>query len=129
MDIVIVHDHEIYRNTLARVLSTIFPNFRISQFETGERFLEVVGHGHQFVLVMMDIRLPEMNGVDTTRLALEMDPGLSILGISINNDSDKINELKQAGAKGFLLKGGDKEGIKEAIESVLNNEMCFTAFD
>lgn len=121
----IVDDHNIYRKSLGRVLSTIFPNCRIGEFETGEKFLELIEEGLQTDLVMMDIKLPGMNGVETTRRALEVDPTLLVLGISIKNDCEKINEMRQAGAKGFLLKGGDKKGIKEAIESVLNNELFF----
>ena len=125
MDIVIVDDHDIYRKTLARVLSNIFSNCRVDEFDTGEKFLEIIGIGLQPDLVLMDIKLPGMDGVETTRQALQMLPDLSVLAISIKNDTDKIIEMKQIGAKGFLLKGGDKKEIKEAIECVLNNEIYF----
>jgi len=125
MNIVIVDDHDIYRVTLARILSKIFSHCRIDEFDTGEKFLEIIGQSLQPDLVLMDIKLPGIDGVETTKQALELEPDLLVLGISIKNDSDIILEMKRAGAKGFLLKGGDKKGIKEAIDCVLNSEMFF----
>ena len=129
MDIVIVDDHDIYRQTLARIVTSIFSHCRINEFDTGEKFLEIIEKGLQVDLVLMDIKLPGLDGVETTKQALKLKPDLLVLGISIKNDSDTIIEMKKAGAKGFLLKGGDKKGIKEAIECVLNSEMFFEHID
>jgi DNA-binding NarL/FixJ family response regulator len=125
LDIVIVDDHEIYRVTLAKIIGSIFYNCCIDEFASGEAFLKMLKRSRNIDLVLMDIKLPGIDGVETTRRAIIIRPDLPVLAISIKHDLDEITKLKYAGAKGFLLKGGGKQGIKEAIESVLNNEMFF----
>jgi DNA-binding NarL/FixJ family response regulator len=66
-----------------------------------------------------------MDGIETTRQAIVVKPTLKVLGIYIRYDVEKIRSLGHVGARGFLLKGGDKKEIKKAIVRVLKNKMYF----
>jgi DNA-binding NarL/FixJ family response regulator len=67
----------------------------------------------------MDIKMPEMNGIETTTIAKQKYPDLKILGISLFGTDDDIKNMENAGASGFLRKGGDIEEIEKAIKIIL----------
>ncbi len=79
-------------------------------------------------LVLMDIRMPVMDGIEATYQALKKHPNLKILAISIHTQGEKIQQMVDASVVGFLAKGGDKSGIKEAVTRVLKGETYFNNY-
>jgi DNA-binding NarL/FixJ family response regulator len=66
----------------------------------------------------MDIRMPEMNGIEATKKALTKYPGLIIIAISMFGEEEYLENMIKAGAKGFLLKDIDKNEIEYSIKQI-----------
>ncbi len=117
--VLIVDDHEIFRNGLKMVLAKL-------------KYVEIAGEatdGKQFAdmlddikadIVLMDIEMPELNGVDATKIALKKNPKLKIIALTMFGDDEYIQSMLDAGAKGFLMKNINKETLDKAIQTVHN---------
>ncbi len=120
----IVDDHEIYRKSLMMTIKRLFPDSMFDEAGNGLEFLEIIKK-EDYDLIFMDMKMPEMNGIEATKIAKEISPGLKILGISMFNKDDVIDGFIRAGAQGFIPKGGSQEDIKQAAETILNGGKYF----
>ena len=73
-------------------------------------------------VLLMDIQMPGMNGIDPCRQLLKIKPGLRIIAFSSFDDSAYVKQLFRLGAKGYLLKNSDKETIIQAVHAVMDGE-------
>lgn len=74
-------------------------------------------------LVLMDISLPEMNGIEATRRILERQPRTRVLILSVHADEEHVYRALEAGASGYLLKEADREELELAIRSVMRGDV------
>lgn len=88
-------------------------------FDTVEELLDLMRHGSRPDVVLMDIDLPGMSGIDGMRLIKRQYPGTEIIMLTIYHDSHKIFDSLCAGASGYLLKHSTPDELKEAIDVVL----------
>ncbi len=121
----IVDDHKIFRKSLMMTIKRLFPDSMFKEAGNGLEFLEIVKKD-DYDLVFMDMKMPEMNGIEATKIAMEISPDLKILGISMFRNDEVINGFLEAGAKGFIQKGGNQEEIKLASDILLNGGEYFT---
>jgi DNA-binding NarL/FixJ family response regulator len=77
-------------------------------------------------IVLMDINLPDMNGVDLCGLMKEKYPGIFILGLSTFNQGLYIKKMIENGASGYILKNSSKEELLKAIHAVCDGDMYFS---
>jgi len=75
--------------------------------------------------VLMDIKMPKMDGISATKQALQKYPDLKIIAISTNDDYLSIQKMKEAGAKAFLSKGFDKQTLISTITQILKGNPSF----
>ncbi len=115
----IVDDHKIYRKSLMMTIKRLFPDSMFEEAGNGLEFLEIVKKD-KYDLIFMDMKMPEMNGIEATKRAVEISADIKILGISMFSNEEIINEFLRAGAQGFIQKGGSQEEIKQASEIILN---------
>lgn len=123
MEIIVVDDHRVYRKSLIEIVIRLFPQSHIQEAENGLEFLKILLNNPLIDLAILDIKMPVMDGIEATRKALTIYPNLKILAISTYDDIHPIQDILDAGALGFLRKGGDRTGIKLAIDSVLAGEL------
>ncbi len=123
--IVIVDDHFIFRNGLKDLLAEIPEIEIVGEAESGEKFLEMLPSVSPDI-VFMDIKMPGMNGIETTRKALEMNPDLKILALSMFGENEYVEEMLQAGALGYLLKNIGKDELVKAIENISQEKGYFS---
>jgi len=116
LSVIIVDDHRLFREGLKLLLGNLDCTGPILEADSGEEFLNTVMEGFYPDIVFMDIKMDGIDGIETTRRALEVDPSLKIIGLSMFSDEDYYNGMIEAGAKGFLLKNS---GIREVEEAVL----------
>jgi len=123
--IMIVDDHFIFRNGLIDLLKEIPDADVIGEASSGEEFLELL-LTHEPDIVFMDIKMPGISGIETTRKALEKYPGLKILALSMFGEGEYVEEMLQAGAMGYLLKNIGKEELIKAIDNIANERGYFS---
>jgi DNA-binding NarL/FixJ family response regulator len=115
--LVIADDHEIFRDGLALMLSKQQDIQLIGQAGNGKQLLTLVNELNPDV-VMTDVKMPLMDGIEATRSLLTQHPDLKIIALSMFDEENMIVDMLEAGAKGYLLKNADKQEILDAIHSV-----------
>jgi len=115
--IIIADDHQLFRNGL-KILLNAFPEFEVvGEAANGAEFLKIIASANADI-ALMDINMPEMDGIEATRQGLKISPGISILALSMYGEEEYYYKMVDAGAKGFLLKDSDINEVKEAILTV-----------
>ncbi len=115
--IIIADDHQLFRNGL-KILLDSFPEFEVTgEASNGEEFLKLLKNTEADI-ALMDINMPEMDGIEATRKGLKICPDINIIALSMYGEEEYYNKMVDAGAKGFLLKNSDIAEVKEAIMTV-----------
>ena len=118
LQIALVDDHTLFRNGLKLLLGNS-PRYNVMlEASNGRDFIDSLAFGNAPDVVLMDINMPVMNGIEATKAAVEKVPGLKIIALSMFGEEDYYYEMINAGAKGFLLKNSDIKDVTEAIEQV-----------
>jgi DNA-binding NarL/FixJ family response regulator len=123
MKIFIVDDHTLFREGLKLLLTT--REHEVFEASDGEDFLEKLP-GVDCDVVLMDVEMPFMNGIDATRAAIRVRPDLKVLVLSMYGDEQYYYQMIDAGAKGFILKNTDIGKVAEAIHKVAAGESYFS---
>ena len=122
--LLIADDHPLFRQGLRAML------------DSNDRY-EVIGEaadGDQAVswalelrpdVVLMDLRMPGLNGIDATRKILEENPDVGVLVLTMFEDDDSVFAAMRAGARGYLLKGSEQDEVLRAIRSIASGEAIF----
>ena len=122
--LVIADDHEIFRDGLALMLARQEDLSLVGQAEDGKELIELA-EKLQPDVVITDIRMPHLDGIQATRLLIQKYPDLKIIALSMFDEDNLIVEMLEAGAKGYLLKNADKKEILEAIETVYRDRIFY----
>ena len=125
LKIYIVDDHKLFREGLKLLLSNQEFVRHIYEASNGKEFIENLS----FVdcdIVLMDIEMPEMNGIEATGAALRVKPGLKVIVLSMYGDEQYYYKMVDAGVKGFVLKNSGIEKVIEAIHRVAAGENYFS---
>ena len=123
--IIIADDHQLFRNGLKILLNSI-PEFEVTgEASNGEEFLRILKCTSADV-ALMDINMPEMDGVEATRRGLDLCPSINIIALSMYGEEEYYYKMVDAGAKGFLLKDSDISDVKEAILTVVRGGSYFS---
>jgi DNA-binding NarL/FixJ family response regulator len=122
--IAIIDDHDLFREGIKLVLGQI-ENFEVI-FDTsnGNLFLEFLRNSIPDV-VLMDISMPIIDGVETTRKAIELRPNLNVIALSMFSDFTHYTQTINAGVKGFILKKSNKFELQQAIHTVFSGGNYF----
>jgi DNA-binding NarL/FixJ family response regulator len=117
--IFIVDDHEIFRNGLKMVLGKLKYVELEGEAENGQEFVNMLNEVVPDI-VLMDIEMPVLNGIEASMIALKLHPKLKIIALTMFGDDDYIQSMMDVGAKGFLMKNINKETLDKAILTVHN---------
>ncbi|MEO8405066.1 MAG: response regulator transcription factor [Chitinophagaceae bacterium] len=115
--LVIADDHEIFRDGLALMLSRQQHIQLVGQAANGRELLSLV-RDLQPDIIMTDVKMPLMDGIEATRYLSSHHPDVRIIALSMFDEENLIVDMLEAGAKGYLLKNADKQEILDAIHSV-----------
>jgi DNA-binding NarL/FixJ family response regulator len=115
--LMIVDDHEVVREGLKKLLE-VYPEIEVvATVENGKECLEQLDQVSPDV-VLMDISMPGLSGIETTRLACEKKQGLKVIMLTIYNDDQHVLKAVEAGASGYVIKNVRKEDLLKIIKSV-----------
>lgn len=120
--IYIVDDHKMVIEGIQLLLENEVNISVIGYATSGEQALEEIPKKNIDV-VLLDINLPSINGIETRKKLLEIKPELKIISISMHKEISLIKLMLKNGAKGYILKNAGKEEIITAIEKVNKNEI------
>lgn len=123
--IFIVDDHKLFRNGLKFILSEM-PNIEITgEASDGKEFVDKSAEIDADV-ILMDINMPELNGIEASRIALQKRPDLNILVLTMFDDEQYYNSMIELGIKGFILKDADNTELIAAITRINNGSTYFS---
>jgi DNA-binding NarL/FixJ family response regulator len=122
--VLVADDHPVFRSGLRTTITAMQDVEVVGEAATG---LQAVALARQLRpnLVVMDLHLPELDGIQATRRILEHDPTVAVLVLTMLEDDDSVFAALQAGARGYLLKGADHDDITRAVQAVAQGEAIF----
>lgn len=123
--ILIADDHPVFRYGLRALLSAEPTTEVLAEATTGEEAIEKA-RTLQPDVILMDLNMPGVNGIEATRRIFTEIPHISILVLTMFDDDDSVFAAMQAGARGYLLKGAEGEETVRAIHVVSGGEAIFS---
>ena len=124
-DIIIVDDHLIFRQGLKSILSSQNVANVIGEASNGIEFIDLLSQLTPD-LVLMDIDMPHMDGFDTTVMAIEKNPDLKIIALSMFSNEEFYYKMLDRGVKGFILKTCGINELENAILNVMRGDSYFS---
>ncbi len=116
ISVLIVDDHKIVREGLAGLLKLEHDIEVVGEAPDGPQAIELAQKLKPDV-VIMDINMPGMNGIETTKILTSRIPGIKIIGLSVHFEIDIASAMKEAGAIAYVTKGGASEDLLSVIRS------------
>jgi DNA-binding NarL/FixJ family response regulator len=123
--VLIADDHPLFRDGLRTLLQSGSDTEVVGETATGEETITQADILQPDV-ILMDINMPGINGIEATRRILHASPHISILIVTMYEDDDSVFAAMRAGARGYLLKGADQEETLRAIKAVSRGEAIFS---
>lgn len=123
--VILVDDHKMFREGLKFALSQMVGIEVVGEASDGKHFLQVINEKKSDV-VLMDISMPNMDGAEATQNALQLDPNIKIITLSMFSDPEYYQKMVAAGTKGFLVKETGIDELKKAIEIVFEGGTYFS---
>lgn len=116
-NILLIDDHKLFREGVRRILE-FEPSFEVvAEGDDGSVALQLVEE-HQPDVVLMDINMPNLNGVEATAQLIKHHPEVNVIILSIHDDENYVTHALKTGAQGYLLKEMDSNALIEAIKVV-----------
>jgi len=125
IQVLIADDHPMFRDGLRMLFSAAEAFALVGEATTGEQAV-ALAEELQPDVILMDIKMPGINGVEAARRILRTSPHIGILILTMFENDDSIFAAVCAGARGYLLKGADEEEITRAIQAVSHGEAIFS---
>src|SRR5688572_22017408 len=124
--IVIVDDHSVVRRGVRALLESQ-PGWEVvAEAETGREAVEVVTR-LQPDIVIIDLSLPELNGLDATRQIVKESPRTQVLMLTMHHSEELVRDVLQAGARGYVLKSDADASLISAVDSLRQHKPFLTA--
>ena len=122
--VLIADDHPVFRDGLRILLGSLPETEIVGEASTGDE--AIVQASLQPDVILMDLHMPGLNGIEATRTILRTSPHIGILVLTMFEDDDSVFAAMLAGARGYLLKGADQTEIARALTAVSHGEAIFS---
>jgi DNA-binding NarL/FixJ family response regulator len=123
--ILLADDHDIVRDGIKMLLEDEVGFEITAEAENGKEAIEAC-KGHDIDLIVMDISMPEMNGIEATEKIKEEFPAIKVLALTMMDEDQHIRQMIEAGASGYILKSSDKIELVDAITTILEGQHYFS---
>lgn len=122
--VLIADDHPLFRDGLRALLESIPQAEMVGEAASGDEAVAQAA-AIQPDVILMDIQMPGMSGIEATRRILQTRPDVGIMVLTMFDDDDSVFAAMRAGARGYILKGADQAEIVHAIEAIARGEALF----
>ena len=126
INILIADDHKIVRDGIISLLSDNKNLNIIAEAENGIQVLNILKQ-KDIDLIIMDISMSEMNGIECTKKVKELYPKIHVLILSMFNEEQYVKEVTKSGAAGYILKNSGKEELITAIKSIISGKPYYSS--
>jgi DNA-binding NarL/FixJ family response regulator len=123
--VIIADDHSLFRQGLKLILMELDDIEVIADVPNGKELVEIVGILEPD-LIIMDINMPLLNGIEASKILAKDHPEIKILVVSMYGDEQYYNSVIENGVKGFILKDADNSELKSAVRDILNGKTYFS---
>jgi DNA-binding NarL/FixJ family response regulator len=120
----IADDHTLFRDGLRALFGSIHAVEVVGEAGTGDDTVAGAAES-QPDIVLMDIQMPGINGIEATRRILRTSPHIGVIVVTMLEDDDSVFAAMRAGARGYVLKGADQEEMLRTIRAVAGGEALF----
>jgi DNA-binding NarL/FixJ family response regulator len=124
-NVMIVDDHALFRNGLKLLLNSYKEFNVVAEASNGIEFIEILDL-IPVDIVLLDINMPEMDGVEAAQIVLKNNPNLKIITLSMYGDEEYYYKMVEAGVSGFLLKDSNIDEVHSALCSVIEGRNYFS---
>ncbi|MCA9874650.1 MAG: response regulator transcription factor [Anaerolineales bacterium] len=122
--ILVVDDHNLFRKGLIALLTDAVETAVVGEAATGVEAI-VQAKSLSPDVILMDIQMPDMNGIKATRHILDEQPDIGVVMLTMLEDDDSLFAAMRAGARGYILKGADEAEVIETITAVAQGQALF----
>lgn len=123
--ILIADDHPLFRDGMNLLLSTTDDLTVVGEATNGEEAVELATEQWPDV-ILMDLKMPGLNGIEATRRILDANPAIRVLVVTMFEDDASVFTAMRAGARGYVLKDAQKDDLLRAIRAVGRGEAIFS---
>lgn len=124
--IIITEDHSMVREGIKLMLNTLENIEIVGDFPNGKELIDFLEKDNNVDIILMDLSMPIMNGIDTTRIIKEKYKKIKIIAITMHDEQSFIIDMYKSGADGYVLKESGSEDLLKAIETVTQGKSYFT---
>ncbi len=122
--VLIADDHTLFREGLVALLDSVPEIEVLTTVEDGRQAIESAAKLQPDV-ILMDLQMPELNGIEATRQIIQTSPHIGVIVVTMFEDDDSVFAAMRAGARGYILKGADQNDMIRAIQAVARGEALF----
>jgi DNA-binding NarL/FixJ family response regulator len=122
--VLIADDHPLFRDGMHGLLDSVAETQVVGEATTGPEAI-AQAKALQPDVILMDIKMPGINGIEATREIIAASPHINILMVTMLEDDESIFAAMRAGARGYVLKGANQEEILRSIRAVASGEAIF----
>ena len=126
LSVLVVDDHKILRNGLTSLLKASEIVSKVYELDNGKSAVDFI-RKNKVDIILMDIKMPELNGIDATKMILDINPKAKIIALTMYDQESYISEMLDAGVKGYILKNTELDELIFAIKKVYGGEMFFSS--
>ena len=122
--VLIADDHPLFREGMRGRLDRVADIMVVGEAASGDEAV-TMAHGLEPDIILMDIKMPGLNGIEATREIVRAIPRVGVLVLTMFEDDDSVFAAMRAGAKGYLLKDSGGKEVVHAIRAVASGEVVF----
>ncbi len=123
--VLITDDHQLFRDGLKALLLSAPDTEVVGEAATGAEAIQLAAESQPDV-VLMDLQMPDMDGIEATRRIIQATPHINILMVTMFEDDQSVFAAMRAGARGYVLKGAKHDQMLRAIRAVSSGEAIFS---
>ncbi|MDR3696766.1 response regulator transcription factor [Mucilaginibacter sp.] len=128
IQIALVDDHRLFRSGIASLINNFIGYTVIFEAANGDEMISKIKPDFRPDIILLDINMPGMNGINTARWLKTAYPQIQIIVLSMFDDAEKVLAMLKLGVKGYLLKDSEPIEFEQALQKVSQGEVYYPEF-